>query len=216
MTTTVVRGEPNTSEAGWAALFGREHGPVAVTLAAGVALHAVNVYLATTIMPSVVDDIGGSSLYAWATTIFVFASVLGSAAADLGARGPRASYRFAALLLAAGTTVCVLAPNMLVLLAGRLVQGLGGGLLFALSYAMVRITLHDALWPRAMALVSAMWGVATLVGPALGGICAQLGAWRNAFWVLVPFLLFFGLWGGRCACQREGRVDRPRGFPGRV
>ncbi|MCX4850644.1 MFS transporter [Streptomyces sp. NBC_00893] len=194
---TVTRGEPNTSTAGWAALFGREHGPVAVTLAAGVALHAVNVYLATTIMPSVVDDIGGASLYAWATTIFVFASVLGSAAAAavLGARGPRASYRFASLLLAAGTTVCALAPNMPVLLAGRLVQGLGGGLLFALSYAMVRITLHEALWPRAMALVSAMWGVATLVGPALGGICAQLGAWRNAFWSLLPFLLFFGFWG---------------------
>ncbi|MDR3083800.1 MAG: MFS transporter, partial [Streptomyces sp.] len=161
---TVTSSKPNAPAAGWAALFGREHGPVAVTLAAGVALHAVNVYLAATVMPSVVDDIGGSSLYAWATTIFVFASVLGSAAAAavLGARGPRASSRFAALLRAAGTTACALAPNMLVLLAGRLVQGLGGGLLFALSYAIVRISLHEALWPRAMALVSAMWGVATL------------------------------------------------------
>ncbi|MFF9352095.1 MFS transporter [Streptomyces sp. NPDC014734] len=194
---TISSREPTVSAAGWTALFGREHGPVAVTLAAGVALHAVNVYLAATIMPSVVDDIGGSSLYAWATTVFMFASVLGSAAAAavLGARGPRSSYRFAALLLAAGTTVCALAPSMLVLLAGRLVQGLGGGLLFALSYAMVRITLHEALWPRAMALVSAMWGVATLIGPALGGVCAQLGAWRDAFWGLLPFLLFFGFWG---------------------
>ncbi|MFE7616441.1 MFS transporter [Streptomyces sp. NPDC057496] len=209
---TVTSGTSTASEDGWAALFGREYGPVAVTLAAGVALHAVNVYLATTIMPSVVDDIGGSSLYAWATTVFVFASVLGSAgaAAVLGARGPRSSYRFAALLLAAGSAVCALAPNMVVLLAGRLVQGLGGGLLFALSYAMVRITLHEVLWPRAMALVSAMWGVATLVGPALGGICAQLGAWRNAFWGLLPFLLFFGFWGAMRLPKGKAGGSTPR------
>jgi MFS family permease len=194
---TVTSEEPAASATGWRALFGREHRSVAITLAAGVALHAVNVYLAATIMPSVVDDIGGSGLYAWATTVFVFASVLGStgAAAVLGARGPRSSYRLAALLLAAGTIVCAVAPSMPVLLAGRLVQGLGGGLLFALSYAMVRITLDEALWPRAMALVSAMWGVATLVGPALGGLFAQLDAWRGAFWGLLPFLLFFGFWG---------------------
>ncbi|GAA3184378.1 MULTISPECIES: MFS transporter [Streptomyces] len=209
---TVASEEPTASAAGWRALFGREYGPVAVTLAAGVALHAVNVYLAATVMPSVVDDIGGAGLYAWATTIFMFASVLGSAAAAalLGARGPRSSYRFAALLLAVGTTVCALAPTMLVLLVGRLVQGIGGGLLFALSYAMVRITLREALWPRAMALVSAMWGVATLVGPALGGICAQFGAWRGAFWGLLPFLLFFGFWGAMRLPKGKAEGATPR------
>lgn len=200
------------SPAGWGALLGREHGAVAATLAAGVALHAVNVYLAATILPSVIADIGGSNLYAWATTIFVFASVLGSTAASavLGARGPRSSYRFATLLLAAGTVVCALAPTMPVLLAGRLIQGIGGGLLFALSYAMVRITLNEALWPRAMALVSAMWGVATLVGPALGGFFAQLDVWRGAFWGLLPFLLFFAFWGAMRLPKGTAGESAPR------
>lgn len=197
---------------GWGALLGREHGAIAATLAAGVALHAVNVYLATTILPTVIAEIGGAHLYAWATTVFVFASVLGSttAAAVLAARGPRSSYRLAALLLAGGTVLCALAPTMPVLLAGRLLQGLGGGLLFALCYSMVRITFDEALWPRAMALVSAMWGVATLVGPALGGVCAELHAWRAAFWVLVPVVLFFGVWGAAHlpARTREGAVPR--------
>lgn len=188
---------PPIPSPGWGALLGREHGPVAATLAAGVALHAVNVYLATTILPSVTADIGGAALYAWATTVFVFASVLGStvAGAVLAARGPRAGYRLAAVLLAVGTVVCALAPTMPVLLAGRLVQGLGGGLLFALCYSMVRVTFDEALWPRAMALVSAMWGIATLVGPAVGGVFAELDAWRWSFWALLPVIGFFGTWG---------------------
>ncbi|WP_207767586.1 MFS transporter [Arthrobacter glacialis] len=162
-----------------------------------MALHAINVFLATTILPSVIADIGGTELYAWATTVFVFASVLGStiASAVLGARGPRASYRMAALILGIGTVICALAPTMPVLLIGRLVQGIGGGLLFALCYSMIRISFHEALWPRAMALVSAMWGVATLVGPAIGGVFAELNAWRWSFWILIPIVILFGTWG---------------------
>ncbi|MFJ1929367.1 MULTISPECIES: MFS transporter [unclassified Streptomyces] len=192
---------------GWGALLGRRHGPVSATLAGGVALHAINVYLATTILPSVITDVGGANLYAWATTVFVFASVLGSTVASsvLAARGPRASYRLASLILGIGTVVCALAPTMPILLAGRLVQGIGGGLLFALCYSVVRITFDEALWPRAMALVSAMWGVATLVGPAIGGAFAELGVWRWAFWVLVPVVVFFGLWGA--AQLPAGGVD---------
>lgn len=185
------------SEAGWRQLLGRRYGAVAVTLAAGVGLHATNVYLATTVLPSVVADIGGEKLYAWATTLFVVTSVLGStmAAAALARFGPRAAYRWSVVILTAGTLVCAVAPSMVVLLAGRAVQGFGGGLLFALSYSVVRVVLDAALWPRAMALVSAMWGVATLVGPALGGLWAQVDLWRGAFWMLVPLLVFFAFWG---------------------
>lgn len=104
---------------------------------------------------------------------------------------PGLAYAAAALLFIAGTLVCAVAPAMPVMLVGRTVQGLGGGFLFALSYAMIRIVFDEALWPRAMALVSGMWGVATLVGPAIGGIFAEYHAWWAAFWIMISLALLF-------------------------
>lgn len=181
--------------AGWAALLSGSNGLRSLALAGGVTLHAVNVYIATTILPSVIKDIGGIDYYAWNTTLFVAASILGSAlsARLLISAGPRGAYVIAALVFAIGTLICALAPSMPVMLAGRVVQGLGGGFLFALSYAMIRLVFSEALWPRAMALVSGMWGVATLTGPAIGGIFAELGVWRAAFWSLIPVAALFAL-----------------------
>ena len=71
------------------------------------------------------------------------------------------------------------------LLVGRAVQGAGGGLLAGLGYAVINSALPQSLWTKASALVSAMWGVGTLLGPAAGGLFAQFGSWRWAFGVLV-------------------------------
>ena len=189
---TKVDTHPNT---GWGALLSGVNGVRSLALAGGVALHAINVYIATTILPSVVQDIGGLDLYAWNTTIFVVASILGSAlsAKLLQRAGPRTAYASAAIIFVIGTLMCAAAPTMPIMLIGRFVQGLGGGFMVALAYAMIRIVFDEALWPRAMALVSGMWGIATLVGPAAGGIFAELGVWRAAFWSLAPVALLFAL-----------------------
>ncbi|VVN65380.1 MFS transporter [Pseudomonas fluorescens] len=187
--------DDRSSDTGWHALLSGSNGVRSLALAGGVVLHAINVYIATTILPSVVRDIGGIDYYAWNTTLFVAASILGSAlsARLLIGMGPRGAYIIATLVFAGGALLCAFAPSMPVMLVGRLIQGLGGGFLFALSYAMIRLVFHEALWPRAMALVSGMWGVATLIGPAVGGIFAELGAWRAAFWSLVPVAALFAL-----------------------
>lgn len=157
-------------------------------LAGGVALHAINVYVVITTMPSIVQSIGGLEYYAWSTTLFVIASILGSATSSrlIGALGPRRAYLIALSIFCLGTVICGSAPSMPVLLFGRTVQGLAGGLLLALSYALIRLVYESRLWTRALAFVSAMWGMATLAGPALGGVFAQAGHWRLAFWVLLP------------------------------
>ena len=174
--------------ASWGDLLRGRNGLLAVALTGGVALHAVNVHIVTTVLPSVVQDIGGLAWYAWNTTLFVVASIVGAAVSVrlLAALGPRGACLAALGVFALGSAACASALSMPWMLAGRSVQGLGGGMLAALSYALIRVVFAPPLWPRAVALVSGMWGVATLCGPAVGGLFAQAGHWRWAFWTLLP------------------------------
>jgi MFS family permease len=179
---------------GWLELLRGENAARSAVIGGGMIIHAVSTFIVVTILPSVVREIGGLRFFAWSTTLYVLASLLGGAlCARLLARvGGRGSYRFALPVFALGTLVCALAPSMPVLLVGRLIQGFGAGTLSALSFTMVRTLFDEALWSRALSLTSAAWGVATMAGPAIGGVFAQYGAWRAAFWsvfVLVPFLL---------------------------
>ena len=171
----------------WADLFSGRNRYKTITLALGVLLHVSNIYIATTVLPTVVKEIGGLEFYAWNTTVFVIASIMGSvfSASCLSGAGPLRAYRMALVLFIAGTAICIIAANMQVLLGGRFIQGLGGGLLFALSYAMIRIVFDERLWPRSMALVSGMWGIGAFVGPFVGGIFAEYGHWRIAFGCMV-------------------------------
>jgi MFS family permease len=189
----LVAPAPVPAPAGWGELLAGRNGAYALALAGGVTLHAVDIYIATTMMPTVIAEIGGLDLYAWATTLFVVASILGAAltARLLQSAGPRGAYAAATLIFAAGTLICAIAPTMPVLLAGRSVQGLGGGFLYALAYALTRLVLPERLWGRAIGLVSAMFGISALVGPAIGGVFAEQGAWRAAFWALVLVALVF-------------------------
>ncbi|CDG20301.1 conserved membrane protein of unknown function [Xenorhabdus poinarii G6] len=172
----------------WGELLSGRNGLLSIALAGGVALHAINIYIATTILPSVVRDIGGLEYYAWNTTLFMVASIIGAPLSKniLSRFGPRAAYLIALVIFCCGTFICASAKDMMWMLIGRFTQGFGGGILFALSYALIRIVFDERLWPRAMAMVSGMWGIATLCGPAIGGIFAHADTWRFAFMALLP------------------------------
>ncbi len=179
---------PMIPQAKWADLLSGTNALLTIALTGGVALHAINIYIVTTILPSVVNDIGGLEYYAWNTTIFVATSIVGSALSSkiLDSFGPKFAYLTALFLFSLGSIWCASSPSMLTLLGGRALQGFGGGILFALSYALIRVVFTPNLWSRAMGVVSGMWGIATLCGPAIGGIFAQSGHWRWAFWSLLP------------------------------
>nr|ELR5041582.1 MFS transporter [Providencia stuartii]ELR5082664.1 MFS transporter [Providencia stuartii] len=185
----------NITQAKWADLLRGTNALLTIALTGGVALHAINIYIVTTILPSVVNDIGGLEYYAWNTTIFVATSIVGSALSSkiLNNLGPKFAYLTALLLFSLGSIWCAASPSMLSLLVGRAFQGLGGGILFALSYALIRVVFPENLWSRAMGIVSGMWGIATLCGPAIGGIFAQGGHWRWAFWSLLPVAILLAL-----------------------
>lgn len=171
----------------WRALLGPRNLGAATVLAGGVALYATNEFLTISLMPSAVAEIGGQRYYAWVTTVYLVASVAAATtvSATLARVGPRSAYLGALTVFGAGSVLCAVAPTMELLLVGRTVQGAAGGLLAGLGYAVINAALPRALWTRASALVSAMWGVGTLLGPAAGGLFAQFASWRWAFGALV-------------------------------
>ncbi|MBB3608721.1 MFS transporter [Rhizobium sp. BK602] len=162
--------------------------PATLMLGGGVTLYAVESYITATLAPSIVRDIGGLELFSWMTTLFVTAGVLGSITVATRPRGIglRAVYVAAALIFGAGNLICAAAPNMHVVLAGRAVQGYGVGMLAGLAYAFIRFVYPEPLWRKASTLYAAIWGVATVLGPTLGGLFAAGHAWREAFVILVP------------------------------
>lgn len=200
---------------GWAGLLRGRNLLLSLALSGGVAIHAVNLYLATTILPSVVRDIGGIEFYAWNTTVYVVASIIGAAMASrlLVQRGPRTAYVLSATVFALSSAICASADSMPMLLAGRTAQGLAGGVLVALPYALVRTVFALALWPRAIAMLSGMWGVSTLLGPALGGLFAQWGMWRAAFWSLLPVIALFAAMAATVLPPRQAPTARAQPLP---
>jgi MFS family permease len=205
----------DTARAGtWGELLGRRHLGAVVVLAGGVALYAVNVYVTISLLPTAVGEIGGERLYAWNTTIFLLASVASAVLVGkiLAGAGSRKAYLLALGVFLAGTLICAVAPSMPVLLAGRAVQGAGGGLLAGLGYALIRAALPAPLWTKASALISAMWGVGTFVGPALGGAFAEFGSWRGAFAALAVAAVLVGVIVPRALAGAEAEAQ-PEPFP---
>ncbi|MDD7940321.1 MFS transporter [Actinomycetospora lutea] len=171
----------------WAQMVAPGRRGAVTVLAGGTLMFAIDTYVTASLLPSAVAEIGGPEFYAWPTTLFLLAAVVASSLTSrVLATVPAArAYLVALAVFALGALVDALAPSMAVLLVGRVVQGLGGGLLAAMGYALIRVALPRTLWTRGSAVIAAMWGVALIVGPGLGGILAAAGQWRWAFGALV-------------------------------
>src|SRR6187551_3667372 len=156
---------------GWSVLLQREWLPALAVLLGGILLHSMNVLMLATVLPTIVGELGGAPLMSLPSTAFL-------ASATFGARN---TYAAGAAVFTAGAMVIAFASDMEWVIAGRFVQGLGGGLIAGVAYVLVRSTFPEATWARVISLLSAMWSVAILVGPLAGGAFARLGHWRGSF-----------------------------------
>ena len=160
-----------------------------VLLTLGVGMFAVEQFVVSTIMPTIVGDLGGVRYYSWTVALYAVGAIVGSAASGAGrdAFGDRACFVGAAAILTGGMVGAGLANDMLVLIGWRLLQGIAGGALSSQSYGLIAAVYPPHLRGRALGVISTTWGVATLLGPSFGGIFAEIGWWRGAFFGLVPF-----------------------------
>lgn len=151
----------------------------------GILLHATMETMIATIMPAMVKDLAGVTLVGWTFAVYELGAIVAGAAAGrlVSYVSLRGNMVGAAMLYGVGALVCATAPSMPVLLAGRLVEGMGGGALVALAYVSVERLFSRAIWPQLFAIMSAVWGVAAFGGPLVGALIATGFGWRWAFGV---------------------------------
>ena len=164
---------------------------VTVGTCALVFLAAFESLAVTTIMPLVSRELDGAALYALAFAGPLATGVIGMVAAGNWSdrRGPTAPLYTSVALFVLGLLIAGTSVSMPVLVAGRLVQGLGGGALTVSLYVLVARIYPGALHPKIFAAFSAAWVVPSLVGPFAAGIVAQVFSWHWVFLGVVGLVI---------------------------
>jgi MFS family permease len=157
-------------------------------LGVGVWLYAADTLVTATTSPGMVSDIGGIRYLNWGLSLYAVGAIIAGAAAGMlcGRFGIKRILCTAAVVYAVGCAVAAMAPHMLAVVIGRLLQGLGGGMLRSLCYFALHEWFPEELWNRLFAIEAIIWAAGSLLGPLIGGFFVNHYGWRGAFW-------FFGL-----------------------
>lgn len=148
-----------------------------------IAFVAFEAMAVATVMPTVARDLDGLGLFALAFAAPLASGVVGMVAAGTWSdrTGPVVPLLVSMALFALGLVVCGLAPTMEVLLAGRILQGLGGGALVVGLYVIVGLVYPATLRPAVFASFAAAWVLPSLFGPGLAALVADVWSWRWVF-----------------------------------
>ena len=166
----------------------REVRTILLSLLLTMFLAALDQTIVATALPTIGRQFGDVSNLSWVITAYLLAStavapVFGTLA-DI--YGRRATIIAALALFMAGSVMCAAAPNLLVLILGRALQGLGGGGIMPI----VQTVISDIVTPRErgqyQAYFSAVWISAGIGGPILGGLFAEHLHWSMIFWINIP------------------------------
>ena len=144
-----------------------------------------------TILPEAATELGGLSLYGWAFSAFLLANLVtvSIAGSEVDRIGPLIPFALGIGFFILGLALAAIAPTMPLLVGARTVQGIGAGMLSAVSFAVIGGSYPDSARPRMLALMSTAWVIPGLGGPAIAGIVGELVGWRWVFAGVIPFPL---------------------------
>ncbi|WP_416427589.1 MFS transporter [Pseudomonas sp. App30] len=140
-------------------------------------------------LPSIVAQLQGFELYAWVATGYLLASIVTIPIfGRLGDYYGRKPFVLAAtVIFTLASLVCALANDMLVLVLGRALQGVGGGMLIGTAFACIPELFPDTRQRlRWQILLSALFSVVNAIGPGLGGYLTGAFGWRSVFYINLP------------------------------
>jgi EmrB/QacA subfamily drug resistance transporter len=151
-------------------------------------LGALDQTIVGTALPQIVSDLGGNQYYNWVVTIYLLTSTITvpfyGKLSDLYGRKPMLMIGVTIFLI--GSALSGLSQNMAMLIVFRGIQGIGAGALFPIALAVIGDLFTPAERGRYQGLFGAVFGIAFIIGPALGGLLTDTVGWHWIFYVNIP------------------------------
>jgi EmrB/QacA subfamily drug resistance transporter len=159
---------------------------VGLMLAMGLA--AMDGTIVATAIPSIVRDLGGFALFPWVFSVYLLIQVVTipiyGKLADLYGRKPVLLIGAGIFLL--GSILSGASWNMLTLITFRGIQGIGAGAVQPIALTVVGDLFSIEERARIQGYLSSVWGIASIIGPAIGGLLVQYASWRWVFYINLP------------------------------
>ncbi|HEY2597589.1 MAG TPA: MFS transporter [Candidatus Dormibacteraeota bacterium] len=181
-----------SAEGSWRSIVRGPQGRLTVGLSLLTLAVATESLVITTIMPAIVQDIGGLALYGLAFSGFFLAGLaaIPTAGWALDRYGPARPFAVLMAIFLLATLAAALAPNMIVLVGARCLQGYGATAQFTISQGTIARAYPVAARVKVLSLLSATWTLPALFGPSVGALITAAVGWRWAFAaVLGPAIL---------------------------
>ena len=155
----------------------------------GMLLAALDQTIVSTALPTIVGDLHGGSHLAWVVTAYLLASTVSTPLwGKLGDQyGRKTFFQASIVIFIIGSALCGFSHTMTELIAFRALQGLGGGGLMVGAQTIIGDVVSPRERGRYMGLFGAMFAVATVIGPLIGGLCVTYLSWRWVFYINLPF-----------------------------
>lgn len=155
---------------------------------AGLALSALDGTIVTTALATIVGELGGIEYYAWVGTAYMLTSTtatpLFGKLSDL--YGRRLLFQIAIVTFVLGSLLCGVSQNMWQLVVSRGVQGIGGGGLFSLAFAIIGDVVPPRERGKYVGFITSIFTASSVLGPLIGGFIVDNTSWRWIFLVNLP------------------------------
>src|SRR3990170_4144308 len=185
----------------------------------GILLAALDQTIVTVALPSIVTDLQGNDVFVWAFTSYLLtATVSGPLYGKLSDLvGRRPIFMFGVSVFLVGSLLCGISGEMWQFIVFRGIQGLGAGALFPIALAIIGDIFAPSERGKYQGFFGAVFGVSSLIGPAIGGIITDTVGWHWVFFVNLPLgaVVLLVIW-RTLPTHRERDADRHVDYLGAV